>query len=560
MYHHFFGLSESAFSIAVNPRYLYMSRQHREAMAHLLYGIQGGGFVLLSGEVGTGKTTIIRSLLEQLPENTDVALVFNPMASAPEILAMINDELGVAYDPQNPNLKARTDALYHFLLQNHARGHNTVLLIDEAQLLAPEALEQIRLLTNLETHTQKLLQIILVGQPELNALLAQPRLRQLSQRITARFHLRPLNLNETRAYIQHRLQVAGLEPGRSPFSARLVRKIYRASGGIPRRVNMLCERLLVGLYAHNRRHANGRLFSQAKKEVFGDLPQRHSGRWPWLVALCATIVLGLLGAAYIGWTPERVITQNLVTDAAAPSTGAAPLLDTLPSADAIPSTDILPDTPKLPDIVEPEPEKAAFFTTLIAAQQHLFTYLEISASASESPCWGASRPLQCETLRLDNWPEALAINRPLILTLTTPEKFVRYVVMVAVEEQQQAQLLTASGNTYPMPLAELGLQWNGQVFYAWRSPSGYSAPLKQGDRAPVVRWLAEQFAALDKQPAPLTQEVYNRALAERVRLFQQSVGLQDDGVAGQQTLFKLNEVLGLDKTLDKVVLPAVPGD
>ena len=168
MYHTFFGLTEPAFSIAVNPRYLYMSQQHKEALAHLLYGVAGGGFVMLTGEVGTGKTTIIRCLLEQMPENTDIAIVMNPMSNVPELLTTICDELDAAYVKDEPSVKDLTDALHTFLLRNHTRGRNTVLLIDEAQLLSIEALEQVRLLTNLETTTQKLLHIILVGQPELN--------------------------------------------------------------------------------------------------------------------------------------------------------------------------------------------------------------------------------------------------------------------------------------------------------------------------------------------------------------------------------------------------------
>src|SRR5690606_14673207 len=285
MYHKYFGLSEPAFSIAVNPRYLYMSRQHKEALAHLLYGVQGGGFVLLTGEVGTGKTTIIRSLLEQLPDNTDIAMVFNPMANVPEMLGMICDELKITYDKDRPSVKTLTDALHQFLLENHARGRNTVLLIDEAQLLSPEALEQIRLLTNLETNTRKLLQIILVGQPELNQLLSQPRLRQLAQRITARFHLTPLSFAETSAYIRHRLQVAGLSPERTPFSSGFIKKIHRLTGGIPRRINILCERLLVGLYGHNKQQVDRHIFALAKQEVMGNLEKnKRTGILPgiWL--------------------------------------------------------------------------------------------------------------------------------------------------------------------------------------------------------------------------------------------------------------------------------------
>ena len=225
-YHEYFGLDDQAFSIAVNPRYLYMSDQHREALAHLLFGVKSGGFVMLSGEVGTGKTTIIRCLLEQLPDNADLAIVMNPSASARDLLCSICDEFRLTYAPNETSLKNLTDTLTEFLVKNHMRGRKSIVLIDEAQLLRISTLEQVRLLTNLETNTQKLLQIILVGQPELNELLAKPALRQLSQRITARYHLRPLTEQNTEAYIKHRLKVAGMPPGRIPFGPKVIARIH----------------------------------------------------------------------------------------------------------------------------------------------------------------------------------------------------------------------------------------------------------------------------------------------------------------------------------------------
>src|SRR6187431_338782 len=301
MYHEFFGLKEPAFSIAVNPRYLFMSDQHREALAHLLFGIQNGGFVMLTGEVGTGKTTIIRCLLEQLPPNTDMAIILNPMGSAPELLSTICDELGVSYIADELTVKVLTDALNQFLLDNHRKGRKTVVLIDEAQLLRVPVLEQIRLLTNLETTTTKLLQIMLVGQPELKKLLARPALRQLSQRITARFHLEALSLPETKAYIAHRLKIAGLPDHQRPFNDAMVRKIHDFSDGIPRLINVLCERLLLGAYAQNHHHIDKQIFAEAVKEVAGTTTHEEEKLATTRTSWHALFVVGLLGIMAAVW-------------------------------------------------------------------------------------------------------------------------------------------------------------------------------------------------------------------------------------------------------------------
>src|SRR5919201_4070009 len=236
MYLGHFGLKEPPFSITPDPRYLYMTERHREALAHLLYGIgQGGGFVQLTGEVGTGKTTLCRCLLEQVPPEVDVALLFNPKLTSFELLAAVCDELRIPYPEGTTSLKVLVDALYRHLLDAHARGRRTVLIVDEAQDLSAEVLEQIRLLTNLETTREKLLQIILIGQPELITLLEREDLRQLAQRITARYHLEPFAADETRAYIRHRLQIAGRTRGL--FTEAAMRTVHAASRGIPRLIN-----------------------------------------------------------------------------------------------------------------------------------------------------------------------------------------------------------------------------------------------------------------------------------------------------------------------------------
>lgn len=268
VYRSHFAFRDPPFSISPDPRYLYLSEGHREAFAHLLYGAeQSGGFVQLTGEVGTGKTTLCRCLLEQLPAHVDVALVLNPRLTDIELLATICDELHVAYPDSTTSLKELIDALYTCLLDARLRGRQTLLIIDEAQNLAPDVLEQIRLLTNLETTTEKLLQIILIGQPELVSLLDRAELRQLAQRITARYHLRPFSQRDVHGYIAHRLAVAGCTD--PIFSRSAIREVYRFSKGVPRLINAICDRALLGAYIGNRKKVNPRIVRAAAKEIEG---------------------------------------------------------------------------------------------------------------------------------------------------------------------------------------------------------------------------------------------------------------------------------------------------
>ncbi|MCK6430247.1 MAG: AAA family ATPase, partial [Burkholderiaceae bacterium] len=252
MYARYFGLKQPPFSIAPDPRYLFMSERHREALAHLLYGVRGGGgFVLLTGEVGTGKTTVCRCFLEQIPKRCNVAYIFNPKLTVEELLRTVCTEFRIPYEhvgPGAPTVKDYVDALNEFLLRTHAVGQNNVLIIDEAQNLSADVLEQLRLLTNLETNERKLLQIVLIGQPELRALLARPELRQLAQRVIARYHLGALSDAETTQYVRHRLAVAGLTQA-LPFDAAALRRLVHYSRGVPRRINLLADRALLGAYA-----------------------------------------------------------------------------------------------------------------------------------------------------------------------------------------------------------------------------------------------------------------------------------------------------------------------
>jgi general secretion pathway protein A len=314
MYQQFFGLKQEPFSIAPDPHYLFMSERHREALAHLLYGVRGGGgFVLLTGEIGAGKTTVCRCFLEQVSRRCNVAYIFNPKQTAEELLESICADFRiprVQVPHRLPTAKDHVAALNAFLLRAHGLGQDNVLIIDEAQSLSAEVLEQLRLLTNLETNERKLLQIILIGQPELRDLLARPELEQLAQRIIARYHLEALSPRETARYIQHRLGVAGLITA-LPFNAQALQRIHALSRGVPRRINLLCDRALLGAYARGRAVADVAIVEKAAAEVLGRPARQPRIRWPrhlrWGVALGLGVVLGaaLLGAALWAWDSTR---------------------------------------------------------------------------------------------------------------------------------------------------------------------------------------------------------------------------------------------------------------
>ncbi|PKG83802.1 general secretion pathway protein GspA [Colwellia sp. 75C3] len=318
MYRNFFSLSELPFSISPDPKYLFMSDRHREALAHLTYGLgEVGGFALLTGEVGTGKTTISRCLMEQLPENTQAAFILNPTLSSKELLATLCDELKIRYRKTDASLKTLTDKIAEKLLKNHENDINTLLIIDEAQHLQPEVLEQLRLLTNLETNTKKLLQVILIGQPELQQLLQRRDLRQLAQRITARYHLMPLTKQELSQYIQHRLMVA--DCARPLFDKAALNKIHQFSQGIPRLTNLLCHSALMLAYNQNDSVVNKKTVIAAADRALGEDLTSKQGHGHYNRALMLATGLSLaaffaLAGFWWGQTPtpinELVVTNQ----------------------------------------------------------------------------------------------------------------------------------------------------------------------------------------------------------------------------------------------------------
>lgn len=299
MYHSFFGLLEPPFSITPDPRYLFLSERHAEALAHLVYGVsEAGGFIQLTGEVGTGKTTVVRSLLARDLPGVEIALILNPRLNVKEFLQTLCQELKIRLTPaRRGSIKALMDAIGERLLTAHAEGRRVALLIDEAHLLDREVLEQVRLLTNLETATRKLLQIILIGQPELRDLLGRQDLRQVAQRITGRHHLEPLSAEETALYVQHRLRVAGATS--NIFSSRALAALHRESGGLPRLINVIADRALLGAYGHERREVDAAMVRRAAAEVSGRNFRRQN-LWPWVAGLVVITLLGISGAWIMG--------------------------------------------------------------------------------------------------------------------------------------------------------------------------------------------------------------------------------------------------------------------
>ncbi|MDX1442210.1 MAG: AAA family ATPase [Gammaproteobacteria bacterium] len=518
MYAAYFGLDENPFSITPDPRYLYLGQQHAEALAHLLYGIrEGGGFIQLTGEVGTGKTTLTRSLLDELPDDVDVALILNPRLTIEEFLAAICQELGVdiARDATN---REKVDALNRHLLESHAAGRRTVLIVDEAQNLSADVLEQVRLLTNLETAKTKLLQILLIGQPELRQTLARADLRQLAQRITARYHLEPLGREELADYIHHRLEVAG---ARAPlFSNRALKKVFHHSSGIPRLANVICDRALLGAYTREQREVTGGLVDDAAREVMGPTLEPRSGnRWRWPLLAAAVIA-----AAGIGYLATPVVEEKPTVAEPARATFSDWLADHAAQTDT--------DTA---------------LRTLFSRWGE--TYRSTGAPACEQ---ARDRGLRC-LYEQGSWLTLQRLDRPAVLSLIAADGSSHQAVIVSIADDE-ATLLAGPARTR-VNAGELGRRWTGEYLALWQPPPGVEGALSVGAEGPGVIWLRDQLdRVLGPTDRPEQPQRYDAALAERVREFQARESLRVDGIAGEQTLARLvalQDAAGLPR-LDEV--------
>ncbi len=529
MYEKHFQLESRPFSIAPDPRFLYMSQRHREALAHLLYGVsEGGGFVQLTGEVGTGKTTLCRALLEQLPDNVDVALILNPKVTAPELIATLCDELRVAYPAGTTSIKTLTDALNAHLLKAHSEGRRTVLLIDEAQNLAPEVLEQVRLLTNLETAREKLLQIILIGQPELRTLLERDDLRQLAQRVTARFHLQPMDRDETAAYVEHRLQIGGAP--HALFSRRALNWVYRLSGGVPRLINVLCDRALLGGYVESKPRVEPRVVRRAAAEVLPSVTQPKRN-WPWWAGGVAAVGIAAVSVAMVRpWeappapAASRMVAEN--DDLVAPSMQA------------------VPEEPAEASSVNEEATVAIELDRLLSqAQQN-----QGGAWQSLLERWGvAAQPLpqSCQQLgahglqcleRSGSWHALQRFDRPALLYLMDHQAQ-RVAVALHGVIGDEAELGVGK-QRFRMPVAALERLWYGDYRLIWKPAPGAGPVIKPGDRGTAVLWLRRRLGAAEGEKP----ELFDDTLRKAVQAFQRLHVLEADGLVGPRTMIHLNSL------------------
>lgn len=538
MYTAYFGLTENPFSITPDPRYLYLSERHREALAHLLYGAcEGGGFVQLTGEVGTGKTTVCRAFLDQVPGQVDVALILNPALTAPELLQAICDELRVAVPENRDSTKELVDRLNGYLLDAHARGRRTVVIIDEAQNLKPAVLEQIRLLTNLETDTHKLLQIFLIGQPELRRVLDQRGLRQVAQRITARYHLGALSRAETADYIRHRLVVAGC--ARPLFSAGALRLIYRYTGGVPRLVNNLCDRALLGAYATGRYQARTGIVRRAARELWGEpsLACLQLPRYWWKFGPALAVALVAAGAGFAWWQPPARFDSVPTT-----VTGGAvmPTVTEQHGSDvqAIPAANAEPRSQLAQVLQDP-----AILMDQRTVENRLLSRWGIAAS--ESPnlrlCDRAAlHGLKCLE-KTGAWDNLRDYNRPAIIRLRDDSGRIFFTVAAALEGDSVT--LDFGGREISFPLTEVDRFWHGDFVLLWRPPVDGVDVIRPGMMGKEVQWLR---LALDRVQG-VTESVpvgdlafFDAVLVKRVKAFQQSRGLAVDGIVGAETMIRLS--------------------
>ena len=525
MYLRYFGLTEKPFNITPDPRFLYMSEQHREALAHLLFSTdESSSFIVLTGEVGAGKTTLCRSMLEEGVAGSRFALILNPMQSPLELLASACDEFGIGY-PDDPGIKDLVDALNHWLLARNADNEQAILVIDEAQNLGFDTLEQIRLLTNLETGTKKLLKIILIGQPELRQMLARPELRQLAQRVTARYHLQPMSAAETAAYVRHRLEVAGVT--RALFTPAALKRLHRFSGGIPRKINLIADRALTGAYARQRDLVDGALLRHAAAEVAHGASTTPRRRWYWPAAATLALLLPLLAWRYAG-------------HATPPADGGATVSPSVATTAAPAADDYARALEKASSEESDKPEITPRIETPVA-----------SPIASLLRRWGltldpADPAPACDQASTQGWQclylggdidDLIAIDRPAVIEQAGPPPRQWLIASLAGGRFR----LTDGDDDETVDRNELERRWPDRFLILWRPPPSGGILIHAGSPRDDIDWLRRRLASAGYPT--------DRGVETAIRAFQHDAGLTVDGKAGIRTLLRLER---------RLATPAVP--
>jgi general secretion pathway protein A len=532
MYLRYFGLNEAPFSITPDPAFVFLSPRHRDALAHLLYGIGkggSGGFVQLTGEVGTGKTTLCRCLLEQIPEGTRIALLLNPLVTPRELLAAISQELGIDIRKSIDSTRLLVDGLNQFLLAAHERGERVVVVIDEAQNLSPEALEQVRLLTNLETSKEKLLQIVLLGQPELRDLLQRRTLRQLAQRITARYHLSPLGPQETHLYIRHRMQVAGAQ--RNPFRRSAMNALYQRSQGIPRLINIIADRALIAAYAKERLDVTAAMVNEAANEVQLGERQVKRVRWPLILGAAVSAAVAVLAVTtFSGFHlpsessgPEAVDTATQIV--AEPGQQAA--------AVSIVSPDVLPEPVERLAI-------AALDTIWLADHQQLVwkgladMWNQPGAAFNILAACNGDNSLGYACLRdQGNWSKISRLGLPVVLVLQ--EQTPSYLLVLGVDTDRL--LVGAPDQAITVSRDSVESRWLGTYLVAWPQAVGWPSVIGRGDNGPAVTTIMELATRVDEPYHG--EQIFDATFELWLKNFQVRNGLKPDGIVGRNTLLHL---------------------
>lgn len=496
-----------------------MSEHHQEGLAHLLYGLnKGGGFVALTGEVGTGKTTLCHCLLEQWPDDIDIALVLNPKLNALELLATICDELHIGYNQRTPTLKDLVDNLNRHLLATHAKGRRTVLMIDEAQNLSRDVLEQIRLLTNLETSQTKLLQIVLVGQPELQKLLSLPELRQLNQRITARYHLLPLSFSETKKYIKHRLRVSGGNP--QLFKYRALKQIFKLSSGIPRLINIICDRALLGAYVNDSQIVTAKIVNKAAKEVLNH--EQSTGSVLYQTVLFVSIML----AVFIVFYPDMIKHFELLNETTSIRLPEKPSVQN----EAVTMDKKVSKAPDFRNFVNQQPRN------LNEQIPNLAKLWQVPITTEEGCRALEQAGLQCFYDRAE-WMGLLSLKRPLIMELSLSETDKRYVLFMGIKSGKAVFKSQIQASYTPEQVLPL---WDGYYLMLWQPPIPAVKALQQGQVSEAVIWVRKHLNPnWDDAHITASSTVFDQALKKQVIEFQQSHHLITDGIVGPRTFIQL---------------------